>query len=93
MTAQTEQELRARARAIILQLAPAAGAPDSPDAHLIEDLAYHSLALFELAFALEDELNIPPIEQAAAATIRTVGDLEDHIVRVVREAEAIKGVA
>jgi ribonucleoside-diphosphate reductase beta chain len=65
------------------QLAPQPGPPASPDARLIEDLGYHSLALVELAVALEAEFGLKPIEGDDALDLVTVGNLEAYITRMV----------
>jgi acyl carrier protein len=47
---------------------------------LAEDLEYHSLALVELAFALEEEFDLPPLEQDDVRSIRTVDDVTDYVL-------------
>jgi acyl carrier protein len=84
-----EAEVWTLVRQIIGELAPsrdaAAGAP-LDDAHLIESLQYNSLALLELAFALEDEFDLPTIDEATARKITTVRDVAEHVVRELRAA-------
>ena len=77
----SEDAIRARVRSIVVQLAPVVGVQGSRESRLLEDLAYHSLAFLELGFALEDELGMPQLDRDVAMTIRTLGDLEDHVVR------------
>jgi len=75
-----QAEVRARVQEIVASLAPAADATPTPDAALVADLGYHSLALLELAFALEDEYGLPPLSEEVAQSIRTVADIEDYVV-------------
>jgi acyl carrier protein len=79
----TQQEVRAQLRDIVLDLAPNPQ-PDVPDdALLVEDLEYHSLALLELAFALEDEFDLPPIDEESARNIRSIKDIEDYVLQQI----------
>jgi acyl carrier protein len=84
---QTEQEVRAQIRAIIMELAPDTSKTPTEDALLVEDLGYHSLALLELAFALEDEFDLPPIDGETAQSIRSAGDIEDYVLRQLQERQ------
>lgn len=85
-----ETHVRSRIRAIIADLAPNRRASPATGARLVEDLGYHSLALLELAFALEDEFDLPPIDEAVADLIRTVGDVEDNVVaQLATQASAV----
>ena len=78
-------------RGIVAELAPNPGLTPSSDADLVDDLEYHSVALVELAFTLEDEFDLLPIDEATARTIRTVGDIENHVVAELRAREAAQG--
>jgi acyl carrier protein len=78
-------------RRIVSQLAPANVDGLTPDARLIEDLGYHSLALLELAFALEDEFSLPPLDEQTARKIRTVRDVEDLVAERLSAAERSAG--
>jgi acyl carrier protein len=55
---------------------------------LVEDLEYHSLALIELSFTLEDEFDLNNIDESVARRITTVGDIEEYVVSEVRNREA-----
>jgi acyl carrier protein len=77
----TEKELRELVRAIIIELAPAAPEDPGPDADLVDDLGYHSLALLELAFSLEDEFNLQEIDEATGRRIRTINDVLNHVAK------------
>lgn len=73
--------MRSRIREIVRELAPNAERPCTEDALLVEDLEYHSLALLELAFALEDEFDLPPIDEANVQNIHSVRDIEEYVVQ------------
>lgn len=60
------------------------------DTRLVEDLGFHSLALLELAFSLEDEFVLPTIGEETARAIRTVGDVEDHVLGALGTAGRLK---
>lgn len=81
-------QVRARVRAIVARLAPAAQAEVRPQSRLVDDLEYQSLALLELAFALEEEYGLAPIDEAIAAQIHTVSDIEGYILMELRERQA-----
>jgi acyl carrier protein len=76
-----DQDTRARVRSIIVELAPnPGGARADTTTRLVEDLEYHSLALLELGFTLEDEFNLPPIDQEQVQHITTVEEVEDLVL-------------
>lgn len=79
-----ERETRAKVRYWLAELAPAALPSVAGGESLVDDLEYHSLALLELAFALEDEFDLPPIDEESAAQIVTAGDVEDYVVAQLR---------
>jgi acyl carrier protein len=59
-------------------------APDFPDSvadtdRLIGDLGFHSLALVELAFVIEELFQLDPITPEQAMGIAAVGDIE-HLI-------------
>ncbi|WP_018540271.1 MULTISPECIES: hypothetical protein [unclassified Streptomyces] len=86
--APTEAEVRATVEQLVQEMAPDSegfACPPPPDARLVEDLGYHSLALLEFAFALEDEFDLPPIDEETARAILTVGAVQDHVVGILRE--------
>lgn len=77
-----ERELRARVRDLVLRLAPEPpAAPLDDGTHLVDELGYHSLALLELAFALEGEFRLRPLDERAARDMRTVADVAAHVLR------------
>jgi len=84
----TEEKVRSTASAIIKELAPSTEPVCEPDSRLVEDLGYHSLALLELAFTLEDEFDLDPIDEETARGITTVRDVEETILRMLAETKA-----
>lgn len=75
-----ETTVRTRIQEIVLDLAPNPDNGADAERNLVDDLEYHSLALLELAFALEDEFDLPPIEEEEAQDIRTVKDIQDYVL-------------
>jgi acyl carrier protein len=71
--------LHAMVQRIVGELAPAGADGLTADSRLIEDLGYHSLAVLELAFALEDEFELPPMDDTTAQRIVTVRDVGDEV--------------
>lgn len=76
-----EQEWLATIRAVIAELAPDQDIAFAQETLLVEGLGYHSLALIELAFTLEDEFDLPPIDEEIARGILTVGDVESYVMK------------
>lgn len=64
---------------IVLELAPSSISAPSEETRLVEDLGYHSLALLELAFALEDEFALPAMDVEQAQGISTMLDVEEYV--------------
>ena len=85
----TEEDVRTLVRDIILELAPNPDAGTGGDVRLVEDLEFHSLALLELAFTLEDEFDLPAIDEKTAREITTVGRVEDHVVHGLQDQGAL----
>lgn len=81
----TEEEVRALVREIVYELAPNATGPQGSDVKLVDELEYTSLALLELAFTLEDEFELAPIDEETARTIILIRDVEDHAVNGLRD--------
>lgn len=83
-----ESEIRTQTRRIILELAPEP--PDKPpDNAALTDLGYHSLALLELAFELEDTFDLTPIDQEEAMAIQTIGHVQDLVVEQLRARDLV----
>ena len=81
-----EGEVRKGVREIALRLAPESGGEGDGTLHLIGELGYHSLALLELAFALEGEFGLAPIPARTAGAMHTTADLEEYVLGALREA-------
>jgi acyl carrier protein len=79
MDGSSEDTLRETVWRIILELAPSPISPPSEDTRLVEDLSYHSLALLELAFALEDQFALPAMNAEQAQEISTMLDVEKYV--------------
>jgi acyl carrier protein len=75
----TQESVFATVRTIVLELAPTRDRTLTDDARLLEDLQYHSLELVEMAFTLEDEFDLLPIDESVARTIRTIRDVQNHV--------------
>ena len=82
-------EIRESVREIVRELAPHQGTDAPDEARLVDDLAYTSLSLTELAFTLEDEFDLSSIDEATARGIATVGDICDHVEREIRTRQAV----
>jgi len=81
-------ETRDVIRRVILELAPLATSGPLDDLRLVSDLGYHSLALLELAFALEDEFGLPPMDEERAQRIHTVEQVEEYVLDVLKDCVA-----
>jgi acyl carrier protein len=77
---QPDADVRARVRSIIVQVAPNPDGVQEGQTQLVDHLEYHSLALLELGFTLEDEFDLPPIDQAQVQDITTVEEVEDLVL-------------
>jgi acyl carrier protein len=85
----TDEEVLDIVRAVIRELAPNPEGAVEPESRLIEDLGFHSLALLELAFTLEDEFDLDPIDEETGRSIILVGDVERLVLRKIADrAEA-----
>jgi acyl carrier protein len=83
MSGRSAEEIRGLVGEIVRSLAPTPVTGPIHDRHLVDDLGYHSLALLELAFALEDEFGLPPMREDQAQRIRTVSEVEDYVARAL----------
>lgn len=68
--------LRECVREVVLRLAPDRPETATSEQLLSEDLGYDSLALAELAFALEEIFRLPPLPGEETADIHSVADVE-----------------
>lgn len=78
--ARTEEEIRTQVRQLIMELAPNPQGQSADNARLVDNLGFHSLALMELAFALEDEFDLSPIDEQTARRIVSVEDVIEHAI-------------
>jgi len=79
--------LRELIRDVVVGLAPDAQGPADEQTLLREDMAYDSLALAELAFALEEVFRLPPMPADETADIATSGDVETLVVGLIERGE------
>jgi len=84
----TDDEIRGVVWKLAVELAPVPRPGEFQDLRLTEDLGYHSLALVELAFALEERFDLPPIDQASARNIHTTKDVADYVISQVTSRES-----
>jgi acyl carrier protein len=84
-----EQSVQTTIRGLIWELAPSHSVTTLSDQHrLVEDLEYHSLALLELAFTLEDEFGLDPINDEDVKKIVCVGDVLNHVISELQRKSA-----
>ncbi|HCT80052.1 MAG TPA: phosphopantetheine-binding protein [Micromonosporaceae bacterium] len=81
----SDEEVRAKVLTVIADMAPKQDVKATTDSVLIQDLGYHSLALMEVAFALEDEFDLDPIDEKTARQITTVGAVQDLVIKKISE--------
>jgi acyl carrier protein len=86
----SEEQIRESVVAIIIDMAPNSDVAAERDLRLVEDLGYHSLALLELAFALEDEFDLEPIDEETARRITTIGAVQDTVIDRIRQRDAAR---
>jgi acyl carrier protein len=79
--------LRELIRDVVVGLAPDAEGARDEGTLLREDLGYDSLALAELAFALEEIFRLPPMPTDETADVTTSGDVESLVVRLIERGE------
>jgi acyl carrier protein len=85
-----EADIRGRVRELAIEMAPleAAVVVGSGSTRLADDLQYDSLALIELAVVLEREFQLGPIAEEQAMEVETVGQIEDLVLRALRQEQA-----
>jgi acyl carrier protein len=81
----SEAQIRELVVAIVGELALNKSVEVVEDRLLVEELGFHSLALLELAFTLEDEFDLLPITQDDARAITTVSKVIEHVLSQLRE--------
>lgn len=82
-----ESTVRESVRALIAQMAPVKGAQVSRSSDLSVDLGYDSLRLMELATLIEERFGIHEIGEDDAAEADTVGEVEDLVLRLLRDVQ------
>ncbi|WP_063788646.1 hypothetical protein [Streptomyces griseoruber] len=80
MPQRTVEQTRQDIRELVIAMAPDQSFAGQADPELVDGLGYHSLALLELAFALEDEYDLPPIDREHAQRIRRISDVVDYVL-------------
>jgi acyl carrier protein len=77
----TEEDVRETVLGIVAQLSPeSARFEQGEDLHLVNDLGFHSLALLELAFAIEDDFDLPPIDETTGRAIQTTEQVLAYVL-------------
>lgn len=76
-------ELQAIIGTVVGRVAPAPKPFADGNQRLVEDLGYHSLALVELTFLLEELFSLEQTQADDAAGIRTVADVAAYIAGVL----------
>lgn len=86
----TAADVRQTVLGIIQQLAPEPGRFDpAKDLHLVDDLGFHSLALLELAFAIEDDFDLPPIDEETGRGIQTTEQVLEYVLGQLTEQDQL----
>ena len=67
---------------IIRELSPSGAVEIRPDTKLVAELGFDSLGLVELLVALEDSLDLPPIDTEALTKLDSVADLERIVLKI-----------
>jgi len=73
-----------RVRRVVAKHAPARVPAVQSGDRIVEDLGYDSLAVLELAFALEEEFGLESIGMERALHLTTVADVEELLDRLSR---------
>jgi acyl carrier protein len=80
--------IRLRVAAIVGEVAPKPTNAPKPELRLVEDLGYTSLALMDLAVALEKEFALSSFSEDEASGIATVEDVQDIVVQQIEQLES-----
>jgi acyl carrier protein len=81
----TDAEMVDEIHRIIAAIAPNRETPVAPEARLVEDLGFHSLALLELAVELEEVFKLPPLDGTMARGVGNVADISRLVAQLVRD--------
>jgi acyl carrier protein len=79
----SHDDIAARVRDLVGSLVPAGARQVGSSDRLIEDLGFDSVAILELALALEVEFDLQEIEEDQTVGLVTVGDIENVIAKAV----------
>lgn len=83
----SQQDKRAeRVRELVGEMSPLGARTAAPDDRVVEDLGYDSVAILELALALEVEFDLQAIAEEQAVDLVTVGDIEALVGRRAPDA-------
>jgi|HubBroStandDraft_5_1064220.scaffolds.fasta_scaffold723707_1 acyl carrier protein len=86
MAVQDADTVRETVRGTLLKFAPVKPEALTRETILVADMAYHSLAIMEVIFTLEEELGVELIDDGTTGQISTVGDVEDYVIKVMAQA-------
>lgn len=86
----TEPEVRAAVRSLVLRHAPEGGPDRGGSLRLVDDLEYHSLAVLELTFAVEEAFALKPMDLQTVTAIQTSDDLEAFVLGQLRQASRLR---
>ena len=81
----TEDERAERVRELVGAMSPLGGREVSSSDRVVDDLGYDSVALLELALALEVEFDLQAIGEDQAVDLLTVGDIEHLVDQLARK--------
>lgn len=84
MSASSEAVRRA-IREMVIKHAPSPVEPVTRDTRLAIDLAYKAQDLLDAIYALEETLGTEFPDDGTVTEVRTVGDIEDYLTRILRE--------
>lgn len=77
----TTAAIRTRVIDVVVRLAPEpCGSTVDEQTDLVDGLGYHSVALVELGFEIEETFHLPPISADDVEHVRTVGDLVQFVL-------------
>lgn len=87
-TAIDTSQVRAVVHEVVRLIAPFPMAAVADEAELVNDLSFHSVALAELGFTLEELFTLDAVTPEQAMSMSTVGDISTLIGKAVADSEA-----
>ncbi len=75
----TETEISDKIEDVVHELAPEQNVVLNDSLNLASDLAFSSMNLMELAFAIEEEFEFPPLDINETMSIATIGQLKEFV--------------